>query len=70
MDNVEELCDHLCLLKRGVSLFTGSLLDLKKQYGKTKLTIRTEYTKRSIRKFEGVKEIHVGKDQYMLTLIR
>ena len=45
MDNVEELCDHLCLLKRGVSLFSGSLLDLKKQYGKTKLTIRTEISK-------------------------
>ena len=68
MDNVEELCDHLCLLKRGVSLFSGSLLDLKKQYGKTKFTIRTDNTKRSIRKLEGVKDIHVGKDQYILTL--
>ncbi|PZX03957.1 ABC-2 type transport system ATP-binding protein [Psychrobacillus insolitus] len=69
MDNVEELCDHLCLLKRGVSLFTGSLLDLKKQYGKTKLTIRTEIPKEVLERLEGVKEIHVGKDQYTLTLI-
>ena len=68
MDNVEELCDHLCLLKRGVSLFTGSLLDLKKQYGKTKLTIRTEIPKEVLERLEGVKEIHVGKDQYTLTL--
>ncbi|GGA38944.1 ABC transporter ATP-binding protein [Psychrobacillus lasiicapitis] len=68
MDNVEELCDHLCLLKRGVSLFSGSLLDLKKQYGKTKLTIRTDVPKEVLGKLDGVKDIQVGKDQFILTL--
>ncbi|WP_313892029.1 ABC transporter ATP-binding protein [Psychrobacillus sp.] len=68
MDNVEELCDHLCLLKRGVSLFTGSLLDLKKQYGKTKLTIRTDISADLLQKLEGVKDVHISKDQYILTL--
>ncbi|WP_298474209.1 ABC transporter ATP-binding protein [uncultured Psychrobacillus sp.] len=68
MENVEELCDHLCLLKRGVSLFAGSLLDLKKQYGKTRLTIRTDIPKNKLESMEGVKHVHVGKDQYVLTL--
>lgn len=68
MDNVEELCDHLCLLKRGVSLFSGSLLDLKKQYGKTKLTIRTEVPYETLVKLNGVKDIQMGKDQYIITL--
>ncbi|WP_342599367.1 ABC transporter ATP-binding protein [Psychrobacillus sp. FSL H8-0483] len=68
MDNVEELCDHLCLLKRGVSLFSGSLLDLKKQYGKTKLTIRTDVPMEVLEKLDGVQNIHIGKDQYTLTL--
>ncbi|TQR16390.1 ABC transporter ATP-binding protein [Psychrobacillus soli] len=68
MDNVEELCDHLCLLKRGVSLFSGNLLDLKKQYGKTKLTIRTDIPQDVLGKLNGVKDIQVGKDQYILTL--
>ena len=68
MDNVEELCDHLCLLKRGVSLFSGSLLDLKKQYGKTKLTIRTDVSQDVLGKLDGVKDVQVGKDQYILTL--
>ena len=68
MDNVEELCDHLCLLKRGVSLFSGSLLDLKKQYGKTKLTIRTDVAQDVLGKLDGVKDVQVGKDQYILTL--
>lgn len=68
MDNVEELCDHLCLLKRGVSLFSGSLLDLKKQYGKTKLTIRTDVSLEELRKMVGVKEVTVERDEFVLTL--
>lgn len=69
MDNVEELCDHLCLLKRGVSLFSGSLLDLKKQYGKTKLTLRTDVAIAELEKMAGVKEVKVERDEYILTLI-
>ncbi|MFF5994612.1 ABC transporter ATP-binding protein [Lysinibacillus sp. KU-BSD001] len=67
MDNVEELCDYLCLLKRGISLFSGSLLDLKKQYGKTKLTIRTDLSLRDMT-LPGVKECQYVKDEYVLTL--
>lgn len=68
MDNVEELCDHLCLLKRGVSLFSGSLLDLKKQYGKTKLTLRTNIPLSDIEKLAGVKGVKIDRDEYILTL--
>ena len=68
MDNVEELCDHLCLLKRGVSLFTGSLLDLKKQYGKTKLAVRTNWSTTQLLALEGVKDVRVEKEQTVLTL--
>jgi ABC-2 type transport system ATP-binding protein len=68
MDNVEELCDHLCLLKRGVSLFSGSLLDLKKQYGKTKLSVRTDYSTTELLQLEGVKDIRVEKEQTVLML--
>ncbi|KOS68833.1 sodium ABC transporter ATP-binding protein [Lysinibacillus contaminans] len=68
MDNVEELCDHLCLLKRGVSLFSGSLLDLKKQYGKTKLAVRSDWSTTELLKLEGVKDVHVEKEQTVLML--
>lgn len=68
MDNVEELCDHLCLLKRGVSLFSGSLLDLKKQYGKTKLAVRTDWSIAELQSLEGVKEVRDEKEQTVLTL--
>ncbi|BDH61756.1 ABC transporter ATP-binding protein [Lysinibacillus sp. PLM2] len=68
MDNVEELCDHLCLLKRGVSLFSGSLIDLKKQYGKTKLTIRTSVDQQHLSKLKGIKEIKKERDEYVISL--
>ena len=68
MDNVEELCDHLCILKRGVSLFTGSLIDLKEQYGKIKLSIRTELSESQLSEFPGVKSVKKTKDGYTLLL--
>ena len=68
MDNVEELCDHLCLLKRGKPLFAGSLLELKKQYGKIKLSIGTQYDAEQLEKLPGVTEVKREKDQYVLTL--
>ena len=68
MDNVEELCDHLCLLKRGKPLFAGSLVDLKKQYGKTKLTLRTHVSPDELSKLQGVVNVKDEKDQVTLTL--
>ncbi|MFJ8262264.1 ABC transporter ATP-binding protein [Rummeliibacillus sp. NPDC094406] len=68
MDNVEELCDHLCILKRGVSLFTGSLIDLKEQYGKIKLSIRTELNESQLSELPGVKSVKITKDGYTLLL--
>lgn len=68
MANVEELCDDLCLLKRGQSLFSGSLLDLKKQYGKTKLTVRTNTSVESLALLAGVTSVKKERDEYILHL--
>lgn len=68
MDNVEELCDHLCILKRGISLFTGSLQDLKEQYGKIKLSIRSELNESQLSELPGVDHVRKTKDGYTLLL--
>lgn len=68
MDNVEELCDHLCVLKKGVSLFTGSLLDLKEQYGKIKLSIRSTLDEKQLNALPGVGSVKKTKDGYTLLL--
>ena len=68
MDNVEELCDHLCILKKGESLFTGSLVDLKEQYGKIKLSIRTDLDKSQLFALPGVGNVKETKDGFTLLL--
>lgn len=68
MDNVEELCDHLCILKRGASLFSGSLKELKQSYGKIKLSVRTKFTKEELQNLEGVNEVRQTRDGFTLFL--
>lgn len=68
MDNVEELCDHLCILKRGTSLFSGSLQALKESYGKIKLSVRTEQSVEQLQALPGVREVRDTKDGYTLFL--
>lgn len=68
MENVEELCDRLCILKRGKSLFAGSLLDLKKQYGKVKLRIRTNATVEELTALPGVHHVEQVRDEFVLSL--
>ena len=59
----------MCLFKRGVSLFTGSLLDFKKQYGKTKLTVRTNKPVEELEQLSGVNHVKLERDnQAVLTL--
>lgn len=68
MDNVEELCDRLCILKRGKSLFSGDLQELKEQYGKVNLRVRTAMTKPELAALDGVKSVKQTNDGYTLRL--
>jgi len=68
MDNVEELCDRLCILKRGKSLFSGDLQALKAQYGKVNLRVRTPMTKADLSALDGVISVKETNDGYTLRL--
>lgn len=68
MDNVEELCDRLCILKRGKSLFSGDLQELKEQYGKVNLRVRTAMTKPELAALDGVMNVKQTNDGYTLRL--
>jgi len=41
MEQVEKLCDHICLINKGKQVLGGALADIKQQYGSN--TIRLEY---------------------------
>lgn len=40
MEQVEKLCDSICLINKGVKVLDGSLTDIKKQYGRNGVTLR------------------------------
>lgn len=42
MDQVEELCEHLCILHKGRPVVHGSLREIKRQFGKKNIEIHTE----------------------------
>jgi ABC-2 type transport system ATP-binding protein len=42
MEQVEKMCDNICLINRGKPVLSGSLRDIKKQYGKNSLRIEYE----------------------------
>lgn len=70
MDHVEELCDHICLLKHGTSLFSGAIVNLKRQYGKINLTLRGNFTEEDLSKLPGVVSVSKEKEMYRLLLGR
>lgn len=68
MDHVEELCDHLCLLKHGESLFTGAIHDLKAQFGKISLTLRGPFSEEMLSGMPGVVSVTEEKDMFRFLL--
>lgn len=68
MDHVEELCDHLCLMKAGRSLFSGPIDALRKQFGKINLTVRGPFSKEKLAALPGVKAVTQVKDDFRLLL--
>jgi ABC-2 type transport system ATP-binding protein len=42
MDQVEKLCDSICLVNRGKSVLTGDLREIKARYGKNNVQIEYE----------------------------
>jgi ABC-2 type transport system ATP-binding protein len=42
MEQVEKMCDNICLINKGKPLLSGSLREIKKQYGKNSLRIEYE----------------------------
>ena len=68
MENVEELCDNLCLLKNGRSLFTGPIIELKKKHGKQRLAIRTELDPAVLLQIDGVESCQRNGDEVVCSI--
>jgi len=68
MDHVEELCNNICLLRKGKSLYSGSIDKLKESFGKVNLTIRGPFSKEELSVLPGVINITKQKNYYHMLL--
>lgn len=68
MANVEDLCEKICLLKDGKTLYSGSIADLKKSYGKKYIYVKTSKEKTAIAQLDGVESVKLCKEEYKLTI--
>lgn len=62
MNNVEELCNSLIMLKNGKPVLNGTVKDIRQQFGRTKLFLESDLTPDEIRRFPGVKRVEKTND--------
>lgn len=69
MNNVEELCDQLVMLKDGKQVLDGQVREIRERFGRTKIHLETPLQKEFLEAMEGVLSVkHTGQDTYTLTL--
>lgn len=54
MNNVEDLCDHLVMLKNGKRVLYGTIHDIRESFGRTRLFLESSLTKEELRAVDGV----------------
>lgn len=57
MENVEQICDHLVMLRNGQMVLDGVVQDIREQFGRTHLEIETALTKDALLDIEGVVDV-------------
>lgn len=62
MNNVEELCNSLIMLKDGKPVLNGTVKDIRRQFGRTKLFLESDLTPDEIMQFPGVKRVEKTND--------
>lgn len=56
MDHVEELCEHICILREGKAVVQGNLQEIKQSFGKKNIIIHSEDELQFLQEVEGVQD--------------
>ncbi len=59
MEQVEKMCDNICLISKGKSVLYGSLRDIKKQFGKNAIHLEFEGDGSFLKKLPGIRRADV-----------
>ncbi|WP_280770853.1 ABC transporter ATP-binding protein [Salipaludibacillus daqingensis] len=62
MNNVEELCEDIIMLKHGKAVLQGNLRDIKRSYGMKTITIKADYELDFLKNIKGVLNVDKNKD--------
>lgn len=57
MNNVEELCDNLVMLKNGRQVLNGTIREIRESFGRTRVFLESKLTRQEIEAIDGVEEI-------------
>ncbi|MFD1418318.1 ABC transporter ATP-binding protein [Companilactobacillus keshanensis] len=69
MENVEELCDKLVMLKNGEIVLDGTVSDVRNSFGKTHLFVTTDWTKERLEQLPKVTSVvERESNRYLLQL--
>ncbi|HEX6923719.1 MAG TPA: ABC transporter ATP-binding protein [Bacillales bacterium] len=55
MEDVEELCEHLCILHKGKQVVHGSLQEVKRAFGKKNVVVHADFSLDELKDVPGVK---------------
>lgn len=68
MDQVEKLCDSICLINKGKPVLSGSLAEVKSKFGKNTIHIEFEGDADVLKYLTGVKKVNIYPNYAEITL--
>ncbi|CUT01731.1 ABC transporter ATP-binding protein [Candidatus Kryptobacter tengchongensis] len=68
MDQVEKLCDSICLINKGKPVLSGSLTEVKSKFGKNTIHIEFEGDADVLKYLTGVKKVNIYPNYAEITL--
>lgn len=66
MENVEELCDNLVMLRNGEQVLNGTVEGIRQSFGRSKLYLESSWSKEDLEQFPGVLSVTEQKNGQML----
>lgn len=69
MNNVEELCDNMVMLKNGRQVLYGTIREIRESFGRTRLFLESSLTKNELKEVPGVLQVtEVNNGTYHIQL--
>lgn len=69
MENVEQICDHLVMLRNGKMVLDGEVQSIRESFGRTQLEIETELSKNELENIPGVATVEERRSKdYLIQL--